>query len=406
VQVVMVVPGSATHIFADPDKVGHALRMMVGFAAAKMEGPGRVTLRWESGATESNCSVLFEAQGNSLSPSALAGRGGGSTLDWPDGELSLSIGRRLIELHDGSVWSNGMTGRSGAFGFTLPNRTMQQAFGEYMRQGIELARQEQRGFSIIAFVAKGLPQLRETYGVQAVDGLLASVEKRLNDMVRQRSGDQIIRGPNGEMAVILAQVGRVGSLVIADRTRRMLESQPWQVGNTQASVGFHAAMATYPEEASTPEAMLRLVEERMTPPAATPSPKPAEAKDDHKKKILVADDEPEILEALDQCLSKQGYHVLTAKDGQEALDIALRERPQLILLDVLMPVLDGYACLRKLNANLGRGAIPVIVLTSRDYMKDLFALEGVEDYLIKPFNPEDLIQRVELVLQRRSTKAA
>jgi DNA-binding response OmpR family regulator len=124
------------------------------------------------------------------------------------------------------------------------------------------------------------------------------------------------------------------------------------------------------------------------------------------KKILVADDEPELVHAVQARLEAAGYAVLTAKDGQQALEIALRERPDLITLDVLMPVMDGYACLRKLNAAVGRGVIPVIVLTSRDYMKDLFALEGVEDYVIKPFDANELLSRIEQIFSRRANPPA
>jgi len=119
-------------------------------------------------------------------------------------------------------------------------------------------------------------------------------------------------------------------------------------------------------------------------------------------KILVVDDEKQLALAVTIRLQSRGYQVCLAHDGREALALAERERPALILLDVLMPVMDGYSCLRELNARFGRGAIPVIVLTARDRMKDLFELEGVEDYVIKPFDHEDLLLRVERALKRRA----
>jgi DNA-binding response OmpR family regulator len=119
------------------------------------------------------------------------------------------------------------------------------------------------------------------------------------------------------------------------------------------------------------------------------------------KTILIAEDEKELALAVKVRLEAEGYHVLCAYNGQEALDMAAERKPDLIMLDVLMPVLDGYACLRKLNALYGRGAIPVIVLTVRDYMKDLFELEGVEDYIIKPFDHEELLLRIRNIFKRR-----
>ena len=113
------------------------------------------------------------------------------------------------------------------------------------------------------------------------------------------------------------------------------------------------------------------------------------------KKILIADDEQQLALAMKIRLQSRGYQVVTASDGQQAIELAEKERPDLIILDVLMPVMDGYSCLRELNRRFGRGQIPVIILTARDRMKDLFELEGIVDYVIKPFDHEDLLVRIE-----------
>ena len=113
------------------------------------------------------------------------------------------------------------------------------------------------------------------------------------------------------------------------------------------------------------------------------------------KKILVADDEQQLALAMKIRLQSRGYQVVTAGDGRQALELAEKEQPDLIILDVLMPVMDGYSCLRELNARFGRSRIPTIILTARDRMKDLFELEGIVDYVIKPFDHEDLLVRIE-----------
>ena len=124
------------------------------------------------------------------------------------------------------------------------------------------------------------------------------------------------------------------------------------------------------------------------------------------KKILVADDEQQLALAVKIRLQSRGYTVVTASDGQQALQLAAQDKPDLIILDILMPVMDGYSCLREINTRFGRGKIPVIVLTARDRMKDLFELEGIEDYVIKPFDHEDLLVRIERVFKRRESKAS
>jgi len=119
------------------------------------------------------------------------------------------------------------------------------------------------------------------------------------------------------------------------------------------------------------------------------------------KKILLADDEEQLALAIKIRLQSRGYHVVTASDGRQALDLIAKEQPDLVILDVLMPVMDGYFCLRELNQRFGRGKFPVIILTARDRMKELFDLEGIEDYVIKPFDHEDLLVRIERVFKRR-----
>ena len=124
------------------------------------------------------------------------------------------------------------------------------------------------------------------------------------------------------------------------------------------------------------------------------------------KKILVVDDEEQLALAVKIRLQSKGYKVTNASDGRQALEKIVTDKPDLILLDVLMPTMDGYSCLRELNQRHGRGKIPVIVLTARDQLKELFELEGIEDYIIKPFDHEDLLVRIERVFQRRSQGGA
>ena len=117
--------------------------------------------------------------------------------------------------------------------------------------------------------------------------------------------------------------------------------------------------------------------------------------------ILVVDDEEQLALAIKIRLQAKGYQVLTAADGRRALELITQQPPDLIILDILMPIMDGYSCLRELNRRFGRGRVPVVVLTARDRMKDLFELEGVDDYIVKPFDHEDLLLRIERVFKRR-----
>ncbi len=119
-----------------------------------------------------------------------------------------------------------------------------------------------------------------------------------------------------------------------------------------------------------------------------------------KAKILVADDDPAIQELVRINLEVQGYQVITTGNGLEAIKKALSETPDLIILDIMMPEIDGYEVMKLLKGSEETRKIPIIILTA--YASDEGALfswaEGAEGYLAKPFNPEELVMLVERVL--------
>jgi len=115
--------------------------------------------------------------------------------------------------------------------------------------------------------------------------------------------------------------------------------------------------------------------------------------------ILAVDDEPGILRLIKLELSSQGFRVIGAGDGEEALRMAEQQRPDIVVLDIVMPDMSGLEVMRRLRE---RTSVPVILLTARDHDEDkVRGLElGADDYLAKPFNPEELSARVRAVLRR------
>lgn len=115
--------------------------------------------------------------------------------------------------------------------------------------------------------------------------------------------------------------------------------------------------------------------------------------------ILVVDDEPSIREVVSIYLGRAGYRVLVAEDGQTALEILEQEPPDLVVLDLMLPEVDGLEITRHLRAG---GDIPIIMLTARREETDrILGLEmGADDYIVKPFSPRELVSRVKAVLRR------
>jgi len=119
-----------------------------------------------------------------------------------------------------------------------------------------------------------------------------------------------------------------------------------------------------------------------------------------KGKILVVDDEVNITQILQFSIGAEGFDVLTAQNGEEAIEKARREQPDLIILDIMMPKIDGYEACRILKANPLTRHIPVVLLTAkgREIDKRLGFEVGATDYIVKPFSPNKLIERIHRLL--------
>jgi DNA-binding response OmpR family regulator len=119
--------------------------------------------------------------------------------------------------------------------------------------------------------------------------------------------------------------------------------------------------------------------------------------------VLAADDDEDILELVAFRLERSGYTVLRAHDGEEALRLAQEEQPDLVVLDVMMPKLDGFEVTRRLRADAATSSTPIILLTARAQDADVqMGFDaGADDYLRKPFSPQELRARVQAILGRR-----
>ena len=122
------------------------------------------------------------------------------------------------------------------------------------------------------------------------------------------------------------------------------------------------------------------------------------------RKILAVDDEEDILELVDYNLTKEGFRVIRVTSGEKALELAKTERPDLVILDLMLPGLDGLEVCKHLRRDRATSDIPIVMLTAKGEEADIvLGLElGADDYVTKPFSPRVLTARVRAVLRRRS----
>jgi two-component system, OmpR family, response regulator VicR len=123
------------------------------------------------------------------------------------------------------------------------------------------------------------------------------------------------------------------------------------------------------------------------------------------KRVVCIEDEPEMIDLVKLILSRKGFQVVGAMGGREGLEAILREKPDLVLLDLMMPDMDGWEVYQKMKAEPSTKAIPVIVVTAKAQSIDKVLglhIAKVDDYITKPFGPQELLESVEKVLARQA----
>jgi pilus assembly protein CpaE len=123
------------------------------------------------------------------------------------------------------------------------------------------------------------------------------------------------------------------------------------------------------------------------------------------EKILIVDDDPETIRLIGMVLQRQGYQVVPAYKGEDAIKFALKELPDLVLLDIMMPELDGYQVTRELRDNPQTANIPILMFSAKSHVDDRVAgyESGIDDYLTKPIHPAELVTRVKSLISRSKT---
>jgi DNA-binding response OmpR family regulator len=127
-----------------------------------------------------------------------------------------------------------------------------------------------------------------------------------------------------------------------------------------------------------------------------------------RRPILVVDDDPKIRQLVRTYLEREGYAVVTAADGRAALDAVATERPALVVLDLMLPEVDGRAVIRAIRRDATSADVPVLILSARGSVGDRIAglEDGADDYLPKPFSPAELVLRVDAILRRAAPDQA
>ena len=113
------------------------------------------------------------------------------------------------------------------------------------------------------------------------------------------------------------------------------------------------------------------------------------------KKILIVDDSTDVKKILKNRLEANHYEAITASNGAEGLERVKSEKPDMVILDVMMPEMDGYTFVLELKKITEHKATPIIVLTAKEKLQDIFKIEGIQEYMIKPVDTTELLKKIE-----------
>lgn len=389
-------PAGGLGVFADADRITQVLVNLIDNAIKFTPEGGRVTIA----VSELPNEVQFQVRdtGSGIEPEHVPklfqkfAQFRQSKSPRKGAGLGLAISKRFVELHGGRIWADSRPGEGSTFAFTLPKYHPEEVFMDCLRTGIQQAKEQHTTFSIIMLSVTEFAGLKARYGPAEAANLLRAIETIIQRTIRRRAGDVVIHWQRGEIIVVLAQVDKTGCDAIAERVERAVTAQPYRLKNADERISIVTSSATYPDEALDADALIEAAQRRLQSVSRP------------KMRLLVVDDEPKIRRLLKETLELRDFEVQTAASGPEALAQLSERRFDAILLDVMMPVMDGYEVYHLLRENPRTKDVPVLMVTAKGERTDrLLGMDSpTYNYVMKPFEIDEVVAKLQGMLQQSS----
>jgi len=282
---------------------------------------------------------------------------------------------------------------------------------ESLQRHLAFARRHDRPLSLLFADIDHFKQINDRHGHSAGDEVLKSIAQTLCHIMRR--GDVIVRYGGEEFVALLPHTSRAEAHKLAERVRAEIASQSIGIRTADQRglrVTLSIGVAGFPEDACDAEALLQHADEAMYQAKQAGRNAVAlfgagEAANLAAHRILVVDDDEKNLRLLQAYLVPEGYQTILARDGQEAIEIARHSRPDLVLLDAMMPRLSGFDACRRLKQESATCLVPVVLVTALSSREDRFrGIEaGADDFLRKPIDRVELLTRVRALLRAKRT---
>jgi len=308
--------------------------------------------------------------------------------------LGLAVCRSIIEAHGGKIWAESTYGHGATFIFTLPTYAKDIPAAKAALLPEDKLKQKQPKTEYLILVVED--DISTSYALKAL-----LMEKNYNVMIAENGREAInkAREFHPDLITMDLKLPDIYGIQIIEILKHDPETQniPILILSVveEDEKMYQAGASFYLKKPLDPNKFIEAVNLLIKPTSTL-----------RKKAILVIDDDPNVRTICKESLNYLGFEVLEASNAEETFLLLKRKTPDLILLDIMLPEVDGFEIAEKLKANVHTSRIPIVFLTAKDQPRDrIKALKlGIEDYIIKPFDSLELGIRIEGILQRIETE--
>ena len=262
--------------------------------------------------------------------------------------LGLAISKSLIELHGGRVWAESEEGKGTIFSFTLPTYYEQKKkFDQYVEDLLIGSQQSKESVAFIMLHINNFDEIRKKYSEQKLVEINNKILKCFTDVILH-PGDKFILYDIHTTYLVLPDTDQIGGQGVIQKIKKYLKEVDFSL-EEKYQLNLNYSFALYPRDAKTREELIHMAFKHIV----------------RKKNILVVDDDSQVMQIFHSRLKNQNYVLSFADSGEEALKLIKVEKPDLIILDIMMPHMNGYELMGRLRLNKDWSVIPIIILTAK-----------------------------------------